>query len=45
MESCVGGQFLSLIEDYMSNLSLLLGLEPSEKFILGGGGVWMVGGG
>ena len=32
------GQFFSLIEAYISNLSLLLSLEPSEKFVVVGGG-------
>ena len=27
-------EFLSLIEAYISNLSLLLDLEPSEKFVV-----------
>ena len=31
-----GGQFLSLREVYLSNLSLLQSLEPSEKFMVGG---------
>ena len=31
------GQFFSPIEAYLSNLSLLLSLEPSEKFVVGGG--------
>ena len=36
----VEGQFLSLKEAYISNLSVLMGLEPSEKFVavVGGGG-------
>ena len=29
-----GDQFFRLIEAYISNLSLLLGLEPSEKFVV-----------
>ena len=29
-----GGQFFSLIEAYISNLSLLLSLEPSEKCVV-----------
>ena len=37
VKSCVGGQFLSLKEAYISNLSVLMGLEPSEKFVVGGG--------
>ena len=36
-----GGHFLSLREVYLSNLSLLQSLEPSEKFVVGG---WWVGG-
>ena len=34
----MGGQFLSLREAYISNLSLLRSLEPLEKFLGGGGG-------
>ena len=37
-EKLCGGQFFSLIEAYISNLSLLLSLEPSEKFVVVGGG-------
>ena len=33
-----GDQSFSLIEAYISNLSLLLSLEPSEKFVVVGGG-------
>ena len=36
----MGGQFLSLREAYISNLSLLRSLEPLEKFL--GGGGWVV---
>ena len=36
----MGGQFLSLREAYISNLSLLRSLEPLEKFL--GGGWWVV---
>ena len=36
VESSVGGQFLK--EAYTSNLSVLMGLEPSEKFVVVGGG-------
>ena len=32
------GPFFSLIEAYMSNISLLMSLEPSEKFVVVGGG-------
>ena len=32
------GQFCSLIEAYISNLSILMSLEPSEKFVVVGGG-------
>ena len=32
------GQFFSLIEAYISNLSVLVSLEPSEKFVVVGGG-------
>ena len=35
----MGGQFLSLREAYISNLSLLRSLEPLEKFL---GGGWVV---
>ena len=31
-----GGQFLSLIEAFISNLSLLRSLEALEKFVVGG---------
>ena len=34
------GQFLSLREAYLSNLSLLPSLEPLEKFVVVGGGGW-----
>ena len=41
-----GGQFLSLREAYILNLSLLGSLEPFEKFVVvvvvGGGGWWCV---
>ena len=38
-----GGQFFSFIEAYISNLSPLLSLEPSEKFVVvDGGGGWVV---
>ena len=43
-----GGQFLSLREAYILNLSLLGSLEPFEKFVVvvggGGGGGVVVGG-
>ena len=35
-----GGQFLSLREAYIPNLSLLRSLEPLEKVCGGGGGWW-----
>ena len=40
----MGGQFLSLREAYILNLSLLGSLEPFEKFVVvvGGGGWWWV---
>ena len=42
MESCVEINSLA----YISRLSLLLSLEPSDKFVVvGGGWLWMVGGG
>ena len=34
----MGGQFLSLREAYISNMSLLIGPEPLQKFGVGGGG-------
>ena len=34
----LGGEFLSLGEAYITNLSLLLCLEPFKKFVVGGGG-------
>ena len=37
----VGFWFISLIETYISNLSLTLSLEPSKKFVVGGG-CWVV---
>ena len=40
MEIGVGYQFFSLREAYISNLSLLMSLDPSERFVLGGG--WFV---
>ena len=36
------GQFLSLIEAYISSLSLILSLEPSDKFVVVGGCGWWV---
>ena len=33
-----GGQFLTLREAYISNLSLLLSPEPFKKFVVVGGG-------
>ena len=30
----VGGQFLSFRQAYISNLNLLLGLEPFKKFVV-----------
>ena len=36
-------KFLSLRQVYISNLSLLLALEPFKKLAVGGGG-WVVGG-
>ena len=41
---CEGGKFLSLRLASISNLSLLLGLEPLKKFlvVVGGGGGWWV---
>ena len=37
-----GGQFLSLKEACLSNLSILMGLEPAEKFaVVVGGGCWL----
>ena len=38
-----GSQFLILRLAYISNMSLLLGLEPFQKFGVGGGW-WWVGG-
>ena len=37
-----GGQFFSLRESYIPNLSLLRSLEPFKKFVVGG---WVGGGG
>ena len=34
------GIFLTLRYAYISNMSLLLGLEPFQKFAVGGGGWW-----
>ena len=36
----MGGQFLSLREAYISNLSLLRSLEPLEKFVVVVVGGW-----
>ena len=38
VENCVKVTYFSLIEAYISNINLLLILEPSEKFVVGGGG-------
>ena len=35
-----GGQFLSVTEAYIPNLSLLMCLEAFKKFLVGGGGWW-----
>ena len=43
LEKGTGSQFFSLGKVYISNLSLLLSLEPFEKFVVGGKW-WMVGG-
>ena len=40
LEIGVGYQFFSLREAYISNLSLLMSLDLSERFVLGGG--WFV---
>ena len=34
----MGGQFFNLRYTYISNVSVLLGLEPLQKFGVGGGG-------
>ena len=34
------GQFLSLKEAYVSSLSVLMDLEPTEKFVVVAGGGW-----
>ena len=36
----MGGQFFNLRYTYISNMSVLLGLEPFKKFGVGGGGWW-----